>query len=257
MLYHSATANAARSPLLLLPPEIRCRIWDYAFSGYVFHISSTGFRRQRDYHFTICQSPQECLLLQVQDRNERISSHPDYREVFETCSHVAHPNHPRNDIPLHLLQVCRQVYHEAVLKPFTQATFHSMTGTSLQQDLQMFLNLLVPAQAKAVARLVAICPYGDFISPALLKKFEGLTHLDIHLVTGTGVRSGTDVLWGTPDDLERFTGYPAVQVLKKLGLKSLRFTTDHPGSYKVHVLEWIRQQESEILSKQQPSLTAD
>ena len=47
MLYHSATANAARSPLLLLPPEIRCRIWDYAFSGYFFHISSTGFRREQ------------------------------------------------------------------------------------------------------------------------------------------------------------------------------------------------------------------
>ena len=248
MLYDSATTNAARSPLLLLPPEIRCRIWDYAFSGCVFHISSTGMRRLREHHFTLCQSPQECVLLQFQHRAERISSHPSDREVFGTCSQVAGPNRARADIPLHMLQVCRQIYHEAVLKPFTQAAFHFTTSRLSGQDLQAFQGLLVPAQVKAIARFAAISAYGSFISPALLRRFEGLNHLDIHIVTGSS--SGTSWLWGSPDDLEGFAYDPVIQALNELDLKSLRITTDHPDSHKIPVLEWIKQLEDEILFKQ-------
>ena len=251
----SGATNAATSSLLLLPPEIRCRIYDYAFSGFVFHISSAGLRRNRDHHNTLCQSPHECELLQFKDCVERVSDHPSDREVFATCSQVTGPNRPRRDIPLHMLQSCRQVYHEAVLKPFAHATFHFVTSSSSHQYLHAFLNLLVPAQAKAIAHFFAICAYGSFISPALLKKFEGLNRFDLHLVTGG--QFGTGLLWGSSEELEAFARLPAVQLLKKLDLKSLRFTTDHPDSDKATVLEWIRLQEIEILSKQQPMLTAD
>jgi hypothetical protein len=152
-----------------------------------------------------------------------------------------------------MLQVCRQVYHEAVLKLFTQATFHFTTMRLSGQDLQAFQNLLVPAQVKAIARFVATSAYGSFIGQALLRKFEGLNHLDIHIVSSF-VTGSQISLWG---ELEAFEFDPAVLALETLDLKSLRITTDHPDSHKAPVLEWIRRLESYVLAKQQPSLTAD
>lgn len=79
-------------------------------------------------------------------------------------------------IPLPLLQVCRQIYHEASLKPFSQTTFIIDGGYYVAS--RTFLDALVPTQARAITRVRFACHNG--ICPAFevmrrLKKLEILT----------------------------------------------------------------------------------
>lgn len=65
---------------------------------------------------------------------------------------------------LDLLLVSRQIYHEAVLKPFSEAVFHHQTQRYRHYCLlRHFLSALVPAQARAIAnlRMVIRCTYND------------------------------------------------------------------------------------------------
>lgn len=62
----SAATNAANSLLLRLPPEIRCRIYDYAFGGYLIHLTTDDGRQKQVLHHTLCQSPETCASLQFQ-----------------------------------------------------------------------------------------------------------------------------------------------------------------------------------------------
>lgn len=103
----SAASNAANSPLLRLPPEVRCRIYDYAFGSCVVHVN-VGYKGSR-HTLTNCSSPQKCEAPLLQRRIQRIikSSYP----YNATWWHLEVCRKPSNrqvtcKIPVHMMQVC-------------------------------------------------------------------------------------------------------------------------------------------------------
>jgi hypothetical protein len=116
MEHNSAATNAANSLLLLLPPEVRCRIYDYAFGGFLFHITAAV---NDVLYRTLCHSPQPCEYLPFQ--HCALRTLPSSGTSSPQCTKPKYaPKLERSKIPVHMLQVCRQIYHEAVLKPFAQ-----------------------------------------------------------------------------------------------------------------------------------------
>jgi hypothetical protein len=123
-----------------------------------------------------------------------------------------------------MLQVCRQIYHEAVLKPFTKASFHiAMIDRSCKAQLKRFLATLVPTQARAIAHLRISLLDDQFVSDALASQLRGLKHVEIHVETYYG-NASTELrsmplrqLYG----LEDGKGFTA---LINLGFRSLRLT---------------------------------
>jgi hypothetical protein len=160
------------------------------------------------------------------------------------------------DIPLHVLQVCRQIYHEAILTPFTQARIYFAPGYCMGSGLKDFLDKLIPAQAQAIAHLCGICLRGNFMSEGLLHRLKGLKQIDIHV-------SARYLITVSPlEQLESFAQIDGIKRLATLNLASVRFTVDAEGVQeadyaKVSVLEWIRRQEEKIVPKQRQPLTAD
>lgn len=151
------------------------------------------------------------------------------------------PKLERINTPVHMLQVCRQIYHEAVLKPFIQTTFHFVTGRLGSRSATMFLEVLVPEQVRSIARLCVVSLDAYSMSRPLTSKFKGLKHLDIHLT----------------HFYEHIRNEPGIKEPKNLDLKSLHFTVSlRSHNDEGSVLEWIRLQEIDILSKQHPLLTA-
>jgi len=261
-LCNSAANNATKSPLLLLPPEIRCRIYDDVFSGCILHVSSNnergiGRRPKQTLHTKFCQSPQDCAAVP--------SLHRDQRKLQGISNPVPSPRDGppsicvqtgSRSIPVQVLQASRQIYHEAVLKPFTETTFSfDISGLrSGSRGLYMFLESLVPEQLRAIAR-VCITSYGSrFLSPFLVSRFEGLKHVEVDVV-----------LWSMqelPRSLRTFERQPGILELGERGLKSVRFTVVHimedsDDNAEKRFREWARHKEDEILSKQQSLLTAD
>jgi hypothetical protein len=169
-----------------------------------------------------------------------------------------------------MLQVCRQIYHEAVLKPFAQITFQLNIGAGSKglRTASMLLEKLVPEQGRAIARLCLTANDGVFMSPLLTSKFKGLKHLEIHIKDlrmalgqdnearplkwrGIGQDDGVK-----PPKRKGLAQDHGVKPLKELNLRSLRFTTSpQPDEDRAFVLEWIQHQETDIMSKQQPMLT--
>ena len=265
MEYDSAATNAASSPLLLLPPEVRCRIYDYAFGGFLFHITAAV---NDVLYRTLCHSPQPCAYLPFQHCALRILPSSETSSPLCTKTEPRYfyaPKPERSKIPVHMLQVCRQVYHEAVLKPFTQMSFQLSIGAGFRglRTASMLLEKLVPEQGRAIAHLCVIANDGVFMSLNLTAKFEGLKHLEMH-ITDLRAALGQDnevqpLKWTglsqddgvKPPKRKGLAQDHGVRPLKKPGLRSLRFTTSpQPDEDKAFVLEWVQHQETEILSKQ-------
>jgi hypothetical protein len=83
-----------------------------------------------------------------------------------------------------MLQVCRQIYHEAALKPFTEASFHVIIpDRHCRSEMKLFLAMLVPTQARAIAHLRFSLIEDQFLSGTIAKHLTGLKHVEIHTIT--------------------------------------------------------------------------
>jgi hypothetical protein len=135
------------------------------------------------------------------------------------------------------------MYHEAALKPFTEASFHFvLVRRECSSGLKLFLDSLVPAQARAIAHLRFSLLRDQFLSSAIPSQLKGLKHVEIHIVTYA--------MWpGCGDDeplvqLQDFEDGPGFRTLEKLDLKSLRFTVSIQSGQpteasKVSILKWM------------------
>lgn len=166
--------NATASPFLRLPPEVRCRIYDYLFGSNTIHIigvdvfdrwGSWDAERETQYSLGHCQSPRDHRAVP-----RRFVEHTDILSIHEqdvrgcTIHRGESTAVTARNLGLDLLLVSRQIYHEAVLKPFSESVFHHETQRYRHYCLlRHFLNALVPAQARAIAnlRIVLRCNYDD------------------------------------------------------------------------------------------------
>lgn len=234
----STTANAENSRFLRLPPEIRCRIYDYVFGSNLVRLKSYLHVKQRSkrvgYMISMCDCEYDHTQLSPRVREYE---HQIYFEKVCTvpCRACEASNAQQTSalegFSLPLLQVSRQIYHEAALKPFQQALFifdfQESEAKEAGYGLPAFMNALVPAQVKAITRLRLLSASPRCIGFAKLSRLEGLKHLDRQL----------DFSFATTDHvsqkLEDFAADPIVRSLAKMNLKSSRIELglDEPDFY--------------------------
>lgn len=144
------------------------------------------------------------------------------------------------NIGLTLLQTCRQIYDEAVLKPFTETRFQYNVFTHEKIcGLQKLIDALVPPQAQAIARLRLIVrhhyyaknnqtplklTFGMFPVKGTIMRLKGLKDLEIVLALGTSheIRARRYL----NDISESLPNLPGIIALSDLRLRSLRVTLE-------------------------------
>jgi len=240
---YSAVLNATASPLLRLPPEVRCRIYDHLFSSIAIHIRSTedwDGRLGRYYELYLCETPS--------DHKETTVRYVEccrtfYQHTFPGCTIDQSddtPVKPRN-IGLGLLGTCRQLYSEAALKPFSRISFATQARLyDSYSGIQRFVDALIPIQARALAHLritiqngpaSPLDPNQDMLigpvpSKTLVAKLKGLTDLEIVLVPIIEEEPKVDASWFISGLEKAFILTSGMQSLVKLRLRSLRVTME-------------------------------
>lgn len=155
----STARNAAESPLLRLTPELRVRIYDYVFGSTPVHIRSTEEWEYDEYpkHYQLmrCEHPSEHV--ETPPRYiERVNVH--YRKRIPGCT-IRPKDYGQSlsgaDINLNLLLVSRQIYQEAVLKPFSEIPFYFIVRWTDKgwPGLEGLAEDLAPPQLRAFKRL--------------------------------------------------------------------------------------------------------
>jgi hypothetical protein len=158
-------------------------------------------------------------------------------------------------MPVHMLQVCRQMYHEAALKPFTQPTFEFiLVNDQINRGMVSFLTHLVPVQARAIRHLHLECHRGFKLTKTAASLLKGLQHVGVDITTYNDpqyhFRNGRDRPLA---DLGKFEQMGGVEWMKTAGLKSVRFTVSIAGGdaptqiLKDAIMEWIECEENEIV----------
>ncbi|CAK3860849.1 Hypothetical predicted protein [Lecanosticta acicola] len=124
--------NAANSPFLQLPPEVRNRIYAFALGGRTLHISRDGSKAVGIPRFkaTVC-------------RAEATHVRPwDPSETHRRCSQKG------CDLALALLRCSRQIYSEAALIPYADNIFSF--GFCRPNAKIRFFQEIMPVQKRAI-----------------------------------------------------------------------------------------------------------
>ena len=163
---------------------MRGRIYDFAFGGNVVHVSHTD--NWNDYRLDMCHTqdygpPQRIIHLPLPDIPKRQS--PAYTQHDDCDSHSMRKPLTRRDMPLSLLRVCRQIYHEAALKPFSQTIF--VVWELWYSSSRAFLDALVPTQARAIEHIHFVCEDGLCPIYNVMRHVKGLKTLAFHFVEGS------------------------------------------------------------------------
>lgn len=229
---------------------MRCLIYDHLFSSIAIHIFSTedfydipGY----NYELFLCETPsdhKETPLRYVEcSRNYFQRDFPGYTidQLQDT------PVEPLA-IGLGLLGTCRQLYHEAALMPFSKVSFATLARCpEFYSGVQRFVDALIPAQARAIARLRMTIHngpahpqdpnqnlvIGPIPSKTTLSKLKGLKDLEIILAPVIEVEREADASLFISGLEKVFALTPAMQSLVKLRLRSLRVTMHAEFDYSV------------------------
>ena len=145
-----------------------------------------------------------------------------------------------SSISLGLLQASRQIYHEAVMKPFSETRFYcEFRPDGAPCGLRKFVDALAPPQAKAIARLRLVMLHGHILKsgnlhPSLLfgaipskttiMKLKGLKDLEIVLAPEFFEETKAETYFS--DIARDLESLPMMQSLKELRLRTLRITVE-------------------------------
>lgn len=245
ILDDSTARNAAESPFLRLTPEIRCRIYDFLYGSTPAHIrSAEGWEYDEDFrHFRLasCECPRDHMEIP-----------PRYVEWVNVaartripgCTIRQDPDDEKSlssaDINLGLLLVCRQIHHEAALKPFSEIPFYCIIRTGDRvPGLEGFAEALALPQLRALGRMRFVIEntyyglnteiYRTLASGRLpdrkvMQKFPGLN--DIETVLAARLWDETEVRRYLANLTESIKSMEWMQVLRELCPKRLRMTIE-------------------------------
>lgn len=190
IILRSSTTNETQSPFLRLPAEIRCRIYDYLYGSNTIHVSPL-YKKKPRYQLCICKCPDELDSVSSQpvirargpyDDGDKRLSHD--MERHRDCLFTHPQKSTTNSVSVDFLQVSRQIYHEAALKPFSQISFNYVSATFGIDNiygLRAFLDALNPTQVRAVANFrLAIGP-DAYLNHHTFARLSGLEHLHIDM----------------------------------------------------------------------------
>jgi hypothetical protein len=223
----STAANAATSRFLMLPIELRCRIYEHVFGNNVIHICP-GLRDgdlASRYRLTVCDCPEgpdhppprlRLDALKARDSGYPVSLENHAQICVRTATH--------RDFSLGLLSVCRKIYHEAVLEPLQQTFFSQLTTRFSNKALAAFIDRLVPAQVKAITRLRQYVWASQVFAPHQLR---GLKHLDLLLCCAAKKARCPD--YQTFSSF--WLGASEIKAIKKLGLESISLSIQFYNLY--------------------------
>jgi hypothetical protein len=222
----STATNADISQFLKLPLELRGHVYDYVFGSNLVRISPYLHVEQRTkrvgYKISMCTCEHDHTKLSTRVRSHDHETEPE-RICTKACPSCAasdgQSTSAHQGFSLPLLQVCRQIYHEAALKPFQQALFifgfDKVHCDHTGYVVPAFVNALIPAQVKAVTRVQLLSANRIKLDSAKLPRLQGLKHLGIQL----------DFRFAEIDyilrRLESFAGDPDVRSLVMLDLTSV------------------------------------
>lgn len=112
---------------------------------------------------------------------------PRYSELHRKCLLETPPQvTPAKALCLDSLRTCRQVYHEAALKPFSNLLFSYPTKSYWLDNthgLWAFFDALVPAQARAITSLRLIIARSSALERQTIARLSGLTKLEVDFRT--------------------------------------------------------------------------
>lgn len=145
-----------------------------------------------------------------------------------------------------LSQVCRQIYHETALRPFTHATWDFDRWHFSRRPGSL---LFIPGQVKAITRMQLSDVEGFRDSKKRASFLRGLEHVEVQFSVTTDCASAKN----DPGlQMRTFKNKGGVAWLKGMGLKSVHFTAiaggDPPtAEMQDKINKWIERQEAEIL----------
>jgi hypothetical protein len=166
--------------------------------------------------------------------------------------HKRKPLH--QSLHLDLLKTCRQIYHEAVLKPFSVNEFHHFCESRHfpGRELSNFVKALVPTQARAIKHLRVVFHNAPFLRHTIVQQLKGLERLEVQIALADHYYGtfGND-MWKPLDD---FSANLGVEALAEFSLKSLRITTEVESDYVLStnpdaaaVVAWQKRLESRLM----------
>lgn len=149
----STYENATQSPLLLLPPEVRNRIYRCALGGNTLHVSING-RLITEPHgkprVSLCTADADDVQAAQAIRDcDAPQPAPRVYDRHARCHRVDVTAGHRDYYSLTVLRTCKQIYKEASLLPFHLNTFSFDDA----YDFSMFIDNLCPKQRKAVLNI--------------------------------------------------------------------------------------------------------
>ncbi|KAF2094749.1 hypothetical protein NA57DRAFT_60167 [Rhizodiscina lignyota] len=119
--FSSGVRNALESPLLRLPAEVRMQIWKYVYSGHVVDVEENRKPNTRRLVFAhnICNSDPLCTITKLfrdiaAGRRVRVTSNENISCALQG---------KRGRLRFALFFVCRQIYREARLLPYSENAF--------------------------------------------------------------------------------------------------------------------------------------
>jgi hypothetical protein len=164
-----------------LPAEIRSQIYGYVLGGKVIHIRKP---------LELGDGPVVCVYPTAPPYLSRLEKGwgPMKSARTEKTSHQSleydQPHQNCHESPLQLerfslglLSVCRQIYHESVLVPFTDNTFIDDVRLN-GPHLRAFLDRLVPIQVKSIKHLILNTTEMSLHCATDLNRLSGLRTLD-------------------------------------------------------------------------------
>ena len=194
---NSYNANATKSPLLRLPPEVRNRIWTFLLGERSIHVHSSMLKGRPIVLHRVCAaevSDDETARM-IKEHNKGDDA-PEWFATFDVrhqhCSFWSYNAQARGSgLSLRALAVCRQIHQEAALLPYQRNTFSFDSLNSVAP----FLQSLYSAQAHAIES-ISLAGSGGRITRTLQglirTKLKGLRSLTwfIELVNHRGVHNG-------------------------------------------------------------------
>jgi hypothetical protein len=146
------------------------------------------------------------------------------------------------DIGLGLLGTCRQLYHEAVLRPFARISFSNLAQLHHRHSgLKRFMDDLIPTQVQAIANLrLTVCTarseimdreypnlqMGPVLAKSTVGRLKGLKNLEIVLAPDVADERHGDASLFISGLEKAFIQTPGMQSLVQARLRSLRVTMD-------------------------------
>lgn len=182
-----AVRNAAKSPLLRLPAEIRLRIYHYALGGKEIHVGAhIALRPSRtSRRIAVCHKEtsewDHISHIRHGGHNLEYDNWTRHRLCNEACIHIR-----KRGLCLGMLMVCMQIHHEAALFPFSSNTFLITNDESMR----VWQASLAPVQLRAVRSLILLPDFSPWmIHITRIKALPALHRLGLYLemtVRGAG-----------------------------------------------------------------------